>query len=129
MEDYRATAWPAAHRLLILRGPSGREVRRRLADGGAGKLTTLVLYARRNAPVDGQGQPLDGSFLLVGARDCVAFDPVFLIVGACHGAPPNGSSASPDLLRLGRFDWANGFDPPRGRFGLGWRFLQAEDEG
>ncbi len=28
---------------------------------------------------------------------------------------------------MGRFDWATGYDPPKGRFQYGWRFLPLED--
>jgi hypothetical protein len=126
-EDYRNTKWPVAHRRLILRGPNGRVMTMILQDGGAGALTTLSLYKRQNENPDSRGHAIQGSFVLIGARECVTFDPLFLDIARCKTAPPcerDGRRAG--LLYLGRFDWANGIDPPQGRFQYGWRFLPFE---
>jgi hypothetical protein len=127
-EDYRRTKWPASHRTFVLRGANGRVVTKAMKDGGAGALTALSLYKRKDEALDGKGRAIDGSFVLIGARDCLSFDPVFLDVGACIVDPPcDGAGPRRGLTYLGRFDWGTGYDPPHGDFQLGWRFIPAED--
>ena len=129
-EDYRHTSFPVAHRRLILRSPGGRVVTLALSDGGPNELTPLSLYRRENPQLDNRGHAIGGDFILIGARDCVGFDPVFLDATRCIARPPCAPNKERSgLLYLGRFDWANGFDPPRGRFQFRWRFLPVEDGG
>ncbi|PLR24978.1 hypothetical protein SGCZBJ_12120 [Caulobacter zeae] len=114
-EDYRATKWPVSSRTFVLRGASGKTLSLALANGGAGDLSTLSLY--------GNGD----RFFLIGAIECVEFDPVMITAARCRTRPPCATFGREGVSFLGRFDWANGFDPPHGRFGLGWRFLPLED--
>jgi len=126
-EDYSHTRWPVAHRTLELRGPDGRAVHFRLHDGGASELTSLSLYHRDHMERDATGRPIGGEFILIGARDCVTIDPVFQVVAACAARPPCEGQSRAGLNYMGRSDWANGFDPPKGEFQFGWRFLPLED--
>jgi hypothetical protein len=127
-EDYRRTQWPVARRALILRGPSGRTIRAPLHDGGAGGASELRLYARKGADLDARGHAIGGDFLLIGASDCVGFDPVFMDVTRCAARPKcREPKDNAGLTYLGRFDWGNGYDPPRGDFRFGWRFMPFED--
>ncbi|AYV46632.1 hypothetical protein CFHF_21825 [Caulobacter flavus] len=114
-EDYRATKWPVSRRTFVLHGASGRTVSLALANGGASNLSTLSLY--------GDG----GRFFLIGAVECVEFDPVAVTAARCRKRPPCAAFGREGVSFLGRFDWANGFDPPYGHFGLRWRFLPQED--
>ncbi|PVM93934.1 hypothetical protein DDF67_01405 [Caulobacter endophyticus] len=114
-EDYRATKWPVSRRTFVLRGASGKTTSVALANGGPSELSTLSLYG-------------DGDrFFLIGAIECVAFDPVAITAGRCSKRPPCAAFGREGVSFLGRFDWANGLNPPHGRFGLGWRFLPQED--
>lgn len=114
-EDYRTTKWPVSRRTFVLRGASGKTTSLALANGGASELSTLSLYG-------------DGDrFFLIGAIECVEFDPVAITAARCRKRPPCADLGREGVRFLGRFDWANGFDPPHGRFDLGWRFLPLED--
>ncbi len=127
-EDYTHTKWPIAHRTFLLRGANGRLVSLLIHDGGPGQLTTLSLYKRAHPDVDGRGHAIGGDYVLLGVRDCVGFDPVFLDVKVCSVRPPcSGDKLRAELIYLGRFDYANGYDPPRGQFQLNWRFLPFEE--
>jgi hypothetical protein len=127
-EDYTHTKWPVARRTFSLRGPNGKSVSLPIHDGGPGRLTALSLYKRADPQLDSHGHAIGGDYILVGVRDCVGFDPVFLDVKACAARPPcNANHQREGLIYLGRFDWANGFDPPRGEFGFRWRFLPFEN--
>lgn len=130
LEDYRRTIWPVANRTMILSAPSGKSVQRRIANGSGGDRTELALYVRKQVLVNDLGRAVDGRFLLIGAGDCVALDPEFLLLASCRHVPPVVLGLGrPGLTYLGRFTWANGFDPPHGFFRYGWRFLPAEDNG
>ncbi|MFT4251792.1 MAG: hypothetical protein QM608_04830 [Caulobacter sp.] len=113
-EDYRATKWPAAHRTFVLRGAGGKTASLALADGGVGN-DDLSLYSGRDR------------FFLIGAVECIEFDPIKVKVGRCRVEPPCETGLRVGVLHLGRFSWANGFDPPKGRFDWRWRFLPFED--
>ncbi len=114
-EDHRTTKWPIARRTFVLRGAGGKTTSLALANGGPSELSTLSLYG-------------DGDrFFLIGAIECVEFDPVLVTAARCRKRPPCATVGREGVRFLGRFDWANGFDPPHGRFGLGWRFLPLED--
>jgi len=119
-EDYSHTKWPVAHRYFLLKGANGRVVTTPLRDGGASELSELGLYANESSG--------GGDFWLIGGRDCLRFDPVNLKVSKCVPPPcVRGRRTSQNLTYVGAFDWANGFDPPKGRFQFGWRFLPPED--
>jgi hypothetical protein len=124
-EDYTHTRWPVARRTFILRGANGHIVRLALADGGAGELSSLNLYARN----PGHRGQRDGHYLVIGVRDCIDLDPVAVKAAFCAVRPTcqPGASGPSGLTFVGRFDWMNGFDPPRGEFHLDWRFLPFED--
>jgi hypothetical protein len=125
LEDFRTTQAPIAHRSLLLREPDGRDVTMALHDDGPDN-TTLSLYKDDNTMLDPRGQ--GDEFLIIGARDCVIFDPIFMLVKACASRPPTGPHRDgPGLTYIGRFDWANGYDPPNGEFRFNWRFLPMED--
>jgi hypothetical protein len=105
----------SSHRTVTLTLPSGQSRTLELNDGGglAGNNALNVYYIHQD------------NFLLVSERDCVAVDPMNGSLNQCRRATACGRSR----VYIGRFDWMNGFDPPRGRFGLRWRFLPAYDAG
>lgn len=109
--------WPIAHRTLQLRTASGRTRQIRLQPGGgrAGNQSLNLFKVGED------------HFLIASEKDCVEFDPVKGTIGNCATRPPcrDGHLVGPTFL--GRFDWMNGFDPPKGDFGLGFRFLGFED--
>jgi hypothetical protein len=124
-EDYRLTKWPVAHRSFLLRGADGRVVSLPLAGAGPDS-GPLGLYKREVVETDGNGAPVDGEYVLLGVHDCVGFDPVGVTAKRCLARPPCKGVRRAGLIYLGRYDWANGYDPPHGRFGFGWRFLSFE---
>jgi len=63
------------------------------------------------------------SFLLLSEKDCVHIDALKAIFKRCQPARANAQK----LVRVGRFDWMNGFDPPHGAFRFAFRFLPAWD--
>jgi hypothetical protein len=109
--------WPIAQRTLLLRTASGRtrEVRLQPGGGTAGN-QSLNLF-----------KVADDQYLIASEKDCVEFAPVGGTVRNCRVRPPcrDGNLIGPTFL--GRFDWMNGYDPPKGDFGLGFRFLGFED--
>lgn len=109
--------WPVADRTFILVGANGRTRTLPLQKGG-GKMgnASLNLYAA------GQDR-----YLVVSERDCVEFDPVEVTARYCSARPPCDHGDIQGLQFIGRFDWMNGFDPPKGRFQFAFRYLPAED--
>jgi len=102
-----------AHRRLTLSLPSGKRRSTALHDGGgAAENQALDLYHA------GQER-----FLLVSERDCVDIDAANGRLTQCQ----KPAACSIHRTYLGRFDWMNGYDPPKGHFGLRWRFLPAYD--
>jgi len=67
------------------------------------------------------------SFFLVSEKDCVQFDPVAVHAEYCTKRPACEKGHVAGLTYLGRFDWMNGNDPPKGTFGMAFRFLPLED--
>jgi hypothetical protein len=109
--------WPVAQRTFLLRGPSGRRRGLPLHPGGgkAGNQSLNLFKA-------------DGDrYLLTSERDCVEFDPIRLTAGSCVAPPLCAGGHLVGATYLGRFDWMNGFDAPKGDFGLAFRFLGFED--
>lgn len=123
-EDYTQTKWPVARRTFLLRGADQRAVSLPLADGGAGP-DSLGLYKRENGEADAHGAFAE-EYVLLGVHDCVSFDPVRVMTRRCPTRPPCEGARRAGLVYIGRYDWANGYDPPDGRFGFGWRFLSFE---
>ncbi len=102
-----------SHRKATLKLPSGKSRSVDLHDGGGlVRNNSLNLYH-----ID------QDRFLLVSQRDCVAVDPIKGALSQCRRT----DVCTPSRTYLGRFDWMNGFDPPRGRFSFKWRFLPAYD--
>jgi len=101
------------HRVVTLVMPDGRQRKTVLHDGG-GELgnNSLNLYFA------GQDH-----FRLVSEKDCLDVDPIEArlrtcpLVPLCNPGLPSGSAF------LGRFDYMNGFDSPKGVFGMKFRFL------
>ena len=109
--------WPVADRTFTLRGANG-QVRRLPLHKGGGKAgnTSLNLFL---ADQD--------RYFVISERDCIEFDPIRVKVRYCSKRPQcNGGSISGPKY-LGRFDWMNGYDPPKGSFQLAFRYLPAED--
>jgi hypothetical protein len=77
--------------------------------------------------VSGGHVTADDRYLLTSERDCVEFDPVQVKARYCVSRPPCAGQTVQNATYLGRFDWMNGFDPPKGGFSLGFRFLGFED--
>lgn len=118
-EDYRNIAWPVSQRSFLLRGPNGHTVTLKLrAAGGHSGNTSLNLFKAG-----------DERYLLTSERDCVEFDPIQVSARYCSEPPPcrAGRVELAGAHYLGRFDWMNGYDPPRGDFNLRFRFLPRED--
>jgi hypothetical protein len=104
-----------ARRRLTLVTAAGRRLELPLHDGGgrAGNYA-LDLY-----------QISSDRFLLASERDCVEMDPIGRSLRTCR--KPEACPRA--RTYVGRFDWMNGFDPPRGRFRLAFRYLPAHDAG
>jgi len=116
-EDYRHTAWPIARRIFLLKGANGRRIALRLhVGGGKAENDSLNLFRAAN-----------DSYFLTSERDCVEFNPVKVSAGYCATRPFCRARRIVGLSYLGRFDWMNGFDPPKGLFRLRFRYLSAED--
>jgi hypothetical protein len=116
-ESYGQTHWPIAARTLILTGPNGHTQKLRLHQGGGtARNSSLNLFAAA-----------DGRYFLVSERDCVEFDPIRVHATYCKVRPPCDGGAVHGPIYLGRFDWMNGYDPPKGAFGLAFRFLPFQD--
>jgi hypothetical protein len=105
------------HRTLILVTADNRRLTKVLNDGG-GRLRnwSLNLYS--------VGQ---NKFVILSEKDCVSIDPVKSDIAPCPIQKPCSPQLGPDAVFLGRFDWMNGFDRPRGTFGLGFRYLPFYD--
>ena len=102
-----------ARRVLTLTTAAGTLFRLPLRDGGG--------YAGNNG-LNLYHQSQD-QFLLVSERDCVEIDPIRPRVHLCQAR----QACPRHRTYLGRFDWMNGFDPPRGAFRFAFRFLPAYD--
>jgi hypothetical protein len=125
---------------LFLRAPNGRRLTIRLRDSRDGN-HGASLY-----------QSEDDRYVFLSRSDCIEVNPFALTARSCRIAAPvepaNGretdqrclARANPrGILRrtvhgrppiyLGRYDWMNGYDPPDGRFGLGFRYLHLGDAG
>jgi hypothetical protein len=97
----------------LLSLPSGKKQSVGLQDGGGGAGNqSLNLYHQEQ-----------DRFLLVSERDCTAIDPIKGTLAQCR----KRVVCPKPRTYVGRFDWMNGYDPPRGRFGLKWRFLPTYD--
>jgi hypothetical protein len=116
-ESHSHHKWPVSDRTFILTGANGRVQKLMLHEGGgsAGN-NSLNLYQSRQ-----------DRFLIVSERDCIEFDPVSVKAAYCKTRPPcrHGSLDGPTYL--GRFDWMNGFDSPKGDFRFDFRFGPFED--
>jgi len=123
-EDYTRTKWPVAHRTLVLRGANGRVASMPLAADGPNS-EPLSLYKRQDPQSDAHGAFAE-EYVLLSAHDCVSFDPVRVMTRRCPTRPPCEGVRRAGLVYIGRYDWANGYDPPDGRFGFAWRFLSFE---
>lgn len=113
---------PISNRTFTLTGANGHILNLDLHNGGteAGNSPLNLFVA------EGAGAKRNDYYVL-SKRDCVEFDPVRIVAEYCAHRPPCDGQTVIGLTYLGRFDWMNGFDPPRGRFGLAFRYLPAED--
>jgi len=104
-----------ALRTVFLKLPNGRvrSIRLKRMGGLTGRSNLNLYHVEQD------------SFRLVGPYDCVSIDPIRGNLARCDRARACASSRS----FLGRYDWMNGFDRPRGRFGFRFRFLPAYDVG
>lgn len=116
-ENSRESEWPVASRTFILVGVDGRVLTLQLQKGGG---------LAENSDINLFSADL-GNYLIVSERDCVEFDPVKLTARYCVNRPSCKSGKVQGLNYVGRFGWMNGYDPPRGTFQLGFRFLTVED--
>jgi hypothetical protein len=102
-----------AVRTLVLKLPDGAVRAMRLdRRGGFSGESGLNLYH--------VGQD---SFRLIGPYDCAQIDPIRGRLTRCDRI----GACALRLTFIGRYDWMNGFDPPHGRFGIGFRFLPPYD--
>jgi hypothetical protein len=110
-------AWPIAQQTFILSGANGHTRTLRLHEGGgsAGNDSLNLFWAAQD------------KYFLISARDCVEFDPISIRANECSKRPPCEGGVVQRLTYLGRFDWMNGFDPPKGAFRLAFRFLPFVD--
>lgn len=121
-EQYAKTKPPAPppavpQRTFVLTGAAGRTVQLDLHDGGgspgAGILNLFVADQAR--------------YFLIGAQDCIEFDPLRVQAKLCQARPPCRQAKVSGPIYLGRFDWMKGVDPQKGGFTVAFRFLPAED--
>jgi hypothetical protein len=118
-EEY-PPGWPIANRTFSLTGANG--VRRSLPlhpGGGTAGNQSLNLFVTEGTDGD--------HYLLTSERDCIEFDPVRVTAKGCLKRPPCANNHLSGATYLGRFDWMNGIDPPKGEFRLAFRFLGPED--
>jgi hypothetical protein len=104
-----------SHRLLTLIGPNGAKRTAQLHDGGghAGP-SSLNLYH-----LDQE------NFAIRNSVDCYQIDAIHIRMRRC--VPPTCGSTHTAGTYLGRFDWMNGYDRPKGEFRLGFRYLPSYD--
>ena len=97
------------HRKLVLETTNGRRIAKALHDGG-GHLgnSGLNLYSVSQ-----------GRFMLLSEKDCLSIEAVKGTVSTCQLRPPCDPKLGTAAVFLGRFDWMNGFDRPRGAFSFG----------
>lgn len=107
---------------------TGTSRRRIVAVGADGTTQTLTIndgggHAGNNAlnlyKVD------QSHFRLVSERDCVDVDGVHATLTVCHIRDVCRTVSGETYI--GRFDWMNGFDPPRAEFRYRFRFLPSQD--
>jgi hypothetical protein len=109
--------WPIARRTFSLSGANGQKRQLPLHEGGgtAGN-QSLNLF-----------KVADDRYLIISEKDCVEFDPVRITARYCAHRPPCAGQTVSNATYLGRFDWMNGYDPPKGVFRLGFRYLGFDD--
>jgi hypothetical protein len=102
-----------ARRQLTLVLPTGRKRSLPLQDGGghAGNNALNLYHLGKDR------------FLLVSQRDCVRIDSIKGQLQSCERT----AACAAKRQYVGRFDWMNAFDPPRGEFRFGFRFLPGYD--
>jgi hypothetical protein len=105
------------HRVLILETADGKRIAKALHDAG-GHLgnSGLNLYSVSQ-----------GRFMLLSEKDCLSIEAVKGMISTCQIRPPCDPKLGTDAAFLGRFDWMNGFDRPRGAFDFGFRYLPFYD--
>ena len=105
------------HRTLILITANNRRFTKVLNDGG-GRLRNwgLNLYSIGKS-----------KFVLLSEKDCVSIDAINGGVVSCPIQKACSPQLGPEAVFLGRFDWMNGFDRPKGTFRLGFRYLPFYD--
>jgi hypothetical protein len=108
---------PVADRTFHLQGANGKNLYLRFHKGG-GTMgnSSLNLFSGKS-----------DQFFIVSERDCVEFDPVKVTSTFCSNRPPCNNGAVVGLKYLGRFDWMNAFDSPKGRFRYAFRYLPSLD--
>lgn len=111
-EDHRHTKWPAAERAFTLVGANGERRQLPLRTGSA----SLNLW-----------EIADDRYVLTGEGDCIQFDPIRVRARYCAKPPPCVNGAVTDARFIGRFDWMNGYDPPKGEFHFDFRFGPFQD--
>ncbi|HEY0312220.1 MAG TPA: hypothetical protein VGC56_06960 [Allosphingosinicella sp.] len=113
IRSFQTTLGRRAERSVALRTAGGAVRTRRLnGEGGWTGASSLNLYHVEQ-----------DVFLVVGRNNCVRIDPIRTSLSRCSRAT---ACAAPHMF-IGRFDWMNGFDPPHGRFGIGFRYLPSYD--
>jgi len=102
-------------RLLTVIGPSGvRRVAHLHAGGVYVGPSSLNLYYLG-----------DDNFAVLNPVDCVIIDAIHVRLRKC--APPPCAAKHASGTYLGRWDWMNGFDRPKGEFALRYRYLPFYD--
>jgi hypothetical protein len=127
-------------RVLTLDAPNGKRVVVTMRDSSDGNHGASLYEAAND------------HYIFLSRSDCFEVDPFAMAATSCRiEAPvepangretdqrclaeehPRGILRHPDVgyrpIYLGRFDWMNGYDPPDGRFGLGFRYLHFADAG
>lgn len=123
-ESFGQTGWPIANRTFILIGANGhrRELKLARAGGTAGNQSLNLFWAGKAGDVTGSDK-----YFVISEMDCVEFDPIRMEAKFCLTRPPCESGKVRGLVYLGRYDWMNGYDPPKGLFGWNFRFLPFTD--
>jgi len=115
-------------RTLVFHSPTGRTrvvvLTNRAMSGSA-----LRVYYARHSLADARLGFSWNQFIFIGQSDCITLETVKFRVLPCTMAAGQALRRRKDARYLGRFDFANGFDPPKGRFGFNLRFLPAYETG
>ena len=115
-------------RTLIFHSPAGRTrvvVLKNTEMSGSALRVYYVPHSLRDTRL---GFSWD-QFVFIGTSDCITLETVKFRIMPCTMTAGDALRRRRDASYIGRFDFANGFDRPKGRFGYNLRFLPAWETG